>query len=141
MNILETANEITFVRSEEKERKYGPFKEGMEKAAKIASEMCNKDITAIDITKCLIALKLSRESYEHKYDNLLDILSYTAILNKLNGENIIHQIKLPSKKIFESKQKMEEYRKLKEMKLQWREDKKGHEVKVSVILDHKNLVR
>lgn len=62
-------------------------------------------------------------------------------IQRLNGENIIHQIKLPSKKIFESRQKMEEYRKLKEMKLQWREDKKGHEVKVSVILDHKNLVR
>jgi hypothetical protein len=88
MNILERANEITFLRNEEKERQYGPFKEGMLKASIIATELCDKEITAKDITKCLIALKLSRESYNHKYDNLLDILSYTAILNELNDEKI-----------------------------------------------------
>ena len=88
MNILEQANEITFLRNEEKERLYGPFKDGMEKAAKIATEMCGKEITAVDITKCIIALKLSRECYNHRFDNLLDSISYTAILNELNNEKI-----------------------------------------------------
>lgn len=83
MNILEEANNITFLRSEEKERQYGPFKEGMKRAAIIATELCGKEISSIDLTKCVIALKLSRESYNHKYDNLLDLISYIAILNEL----------------------------------------------------------
>ena len=37
MNILNKADEIVNKRKEEKERFYGPFEEGMEKAAKIAS--------------------------------------------------------------------------------------------------------
>lgn len=30
----------------------------------------------------MIALKLSRESYNHKEDNLLDMVAYTAQLNE-----------------------------------------------------------
>ena len=82
MNILLKANEIVFERSEEKERQYGPFEDGMHKAAKIATEMCNKEITAKDIYMCMIALKLSREAYKHKEDNLLDAVAYIASLNK-----------------------------------------------------------
>jgi hypothetical protein len=55
----------------------------------------------------------------------------------LNGQNIINQVKLPSSRVFQSKSEMEEYRKLKEMKLQWKSDQKGHEVKVSVILNYR----
>lgn len=84
MNILEKANNIVYYRSEEKERQYGPFKEGMEKASRIASEISGKEITAKDITICMMALKLSRESYNHKEDNLLDLIAYSAILNELH---------------------------------------------------------
>ena len=83
MNILIKANEIVFERSEEKEREYGPFEEGMGKAAEIASIMCNKEITTIDMYNCMIALKLSRESYNHKEDNLLDAVAYIASLNEI----------------------------------------------------------
>jgi DNA-binding protein H-NS len=81
MNILEKANEIINLRSEEKERQYGPFEQGMEVASKLASLMTNKEITAIDMYKCMIALKLSRESYNHKEDNLLDAVAYLGSLN------------------------------------------------------------
>lgn len=81
MNILDEANKIVNERSEEKERMYGPFSEGMEKAAKIASLMTSKDITAIDMYKCMVALKLSRESYTSKEDNLLDAVAYLGALN------------------------------------------------------------
>jgi hypothetical protein len=81
MNILEKANEIVNLRSEEKEREYGPFEEGMEKAANIASIMCSKKITTTDMYNCMIALKLSRESYNHKEDNLLDAVAYIGSLN------------------------------------------------------------
>lgn len=81
MNILEEANKIINLRSEEKERMYGPFEEGMERAAMIASGCTGKTITANDIYICLVALKLSRQSYNHKEDNLLDAVAYLGALN------------------------------------------------------------
>lgn len=83
MNILKRADEIVNIRSEEKEREYGPFEEGMKKAADIASIMCNKEITTSDMYMCMIALKLSRESYCHKEDNLLDACAYIGSLNNI----------------------------------------------------------
>ena len=75
-NILHEANEIVNERSEEKERMYGPFSEGMERAAKIASGMSGKDVSGHDMYIALIALKLSRQSYNHKQDNLMDACAY-----------------------------------------------------------------
>ena len=56
-NILEKANEIVNLRKEEKERQYGPFDDSIKKAAKIASELCNKEISSDDFFKCLIESK------------------------------------------------------------------------------------
>jgi hypothetical protein len=81
MNILEKANEIVNIRSEEKERMYGPFEEGMERAAKILSEMTGVELDASFMYKAMIALKLTRESYNHKEDNLLDAVAYIGALN------------------------------------------------------------
>ena len=81
MNILEKANEIIYKRSEEKERLYGPIQDGMIEAAKIASLLSRKEITPTDMYNCMIALKLSRQAYNHKEDNLLDCISYMAALN------------------------------------------------------------
>lgn len=81
MNILEKANEIINLRSEEKERMYGDFEEGMERTSKIASLMTGKEITAHDAYALLIALKLSRQSYHHKEDNLLDAVAYLGSWN------------------------------------------------------------
>ena len=76
MNILEEANEIVNKRSEEKSRTYGPFSDGMERAAQIMSGMTGKHITASHMYDALVALKLSRESYNKKYDNVLDAIAY-----------------------------------------------------------------
>lgn len=86
MTILEHANEIVYNRSEEKSRQYGPLTEGIERAAKIASAATGKDITARDVFMVLIALKLSRESYNKKYDNILDAIAYLAGMVELNKE-------------------------------------------------------
>lgn len=83
MNILEKANEIVHKRSEEKERMYGPFNEGMERAANLASIITQKNISTEDMYYCMIALKLSRQSYNHKEDNLLDLVAYVSSLNNL----------------------------------------------------------
>jgi peroxiredoxin family protein len=88
MNILKKANEIVNLSSEEKERQYGPFEEGMGKAARLASIMSNKEITTIDMYNCMIALKLSRQSYNHKEDNLLDAVAYIGSMNNfLSNQN------------------------------------------------------
>lgn len=81
MNILKEANKIINERSEEKERQYGPFSEGMERAAQIASGCTGKDFTAEDMYIVLFALKMSRQSYNHKTDNLLDCVAYIGALN------------------------------------------------------------
>lgn len=81
MNILSEANRIVNERSEEKERMYGPFEEGMERASKILSGMTGMELDAKFMYNALIALKLSRESYNHKEDNLLDAVAYIGSLN------------------------------------------------------------
>jgi hypothetical protein len=57
------------------------MQEGMQEAAKIASLLSRKEITAVDMYNCMIALKLSRQAYNHKEDNLLDCVAYIASLN------------------------------------------------------------
>lgn len=81
MNILKTADEIINQRAEEKEREYGPFNESMSKAAKVATELCNKEITTEDFYKCMLALKISRMAYNLKEDTLLDAVAYIAALD------------------------------------------------------------
>jgi hypothetical protein len=87
MNILEKANEIVNNRSEEKERLYGPFDTGMIRAANIASSATGKNITAEDMYICMVALKLSRQSFNHKEDNLLDAVAYLGALNNFKNKN------------------------------------------------------
>jgi len=87
MNILKEAQRIIFDRAQEKQRQYGPIDESMSKAARVASELCNKKITTEDFYKCMIALKISRMSYNTKKDTMLDCVGYIAALDdfKNNG--------------------------------------------------------
>lgn len=86
MSILIDADNIINNRSEEKQRMYGPFSEGMKRAALIASGATGKHFTAKDMYMAMIALKLSRESYHHKEDNLLDAAAYIGALNNYENE-------------------------------------------------------
>lgn len=85
MNILIKADDIVNKRSEEKEREYGPFADSLQKAAVIATELCNKEITQDDMYKIMIALKLSRLSYSSKEDTMLDAVGYIAAFNNLKN--------------------------------------------------------
>lgn len=88
MNILEKANEIVNLRSEEKERQYGPISESLQKVSIIASELCNKQISTEDVYKVLISLKLSRMAYNHKEDTYVDMVAYiTALFNFKTKQN------------------------------------------------------
>ena len=83
-NILYEADQIVNQRSEEKERQYGPFSEGIAYAAQIYNAIKPIDdasITPEGVFRVLISLKLSREKYNHKEDNLLDCVAYMGALN------------------------------------------------------------
>lgn len=82
-NILKQANEIINCRSEEKDRMYGPISEGMEIASQIYNLITPEDyhITPEGMYWALISLKLSRQHYNHKEDNLLDAVAYMGALN------------------------------------------------------------
>lgn len=83
MNILEKADQIVNHRSEEKERMYGPFNQSMERAAVIYNAISPDDeqITPQGMYRAMVALKLSREAYHHREDNLLDTVAYLGALN------------------------------------------------------------
>ena len=48
--------------------------------------MSRKEFTTQDMYNCMIALKLSRQAYNHKEDNLLDAIAYMASLNTINSK-------------------------------------------------------
>lgn len=74
---LKEADKIVNSRSEERDREYGGFTAGMIKTAKIATELCGKEITTEDAFKVLMALKLSRLSHSAKFDSMVDLIGYT----------------------------------------------------------------
>ena len=91
-NILTHANDIVNNRSEEKERMYGPFFETMERATRIYNEMNPKEqISTVGMYKALVALKLAREAYHHKEDNLLDAVAYMGSMNDYIEANLSAQ--------------------------------------------------
>ncbi len=63
-------------RSEEKTREYGPFSLSITKTAALASQICAKEISPHDVFIVMIALKLSRQSWKMKDDNLIDAVAY-----------------------------------------------------------------
>ena len=90
MNILEKADQIVNHRSEEKERMYGPFSKSMARATLIynASSPEDEQISVQGMYRALIALKLSREAYSHREDNLLDAAAYIGALNNFINEQL-----------------------------------------------------
>jgi hypothetical protein len=86
-SICEEAHDIVNNRDEEKERMYGPFSEGMDRAAGIFNGMSGLNITGKEMFMAMIALKFSRESYNHKKDNLLDAAAYIQGLENYMNEN------------------------------------------------------
>ena len=49
----------------------------------MASLMTGKELLPQDCVKVLMAVKLTRESFKHKKDNLTDLCGYTYILDKI----------------------------------------------------------
>jgi len=66
---------------------YGSAHESFRKIGAIVGLISNTDDTpAITACKTLIAVKLVRESNNHKRDNLVDLCGYTELLHRLEEE-------------------------------------------------------
>ena len=85
-SICQEAHEIVNERDQEKDREYGPFSEGMDRAAQVFNGMTGLNITGKEMYIALIALKFSRESYNHRRDNLLDAVAYLQGLDNYINE-------------------------------------------------------
>lgn len=65
----------------ERQADYGDYVENFENIAKESSRWSKKDITALDCVNVMIAVKTTREQFNHKRDNLVDLAAYLQIRN------------------------------------------------------------
>ena len=86
-SILAEAADIMDNRGQEADRQYGPMQEGMDKAARVASVLAGSHVSADVVLCAIIGMKLSREHYAHKRDNLLDAVAYMSALNERREAN------------------------------------------------------
>jgi hypothetical protein len=78
--ILQEATEIvTGIRQQD----YRHARESFAKIATIATVLTGKDLSPQDCCKVLMAVKLTRESFQHKRDNLVDLCGYAHLLQEL----------------------------------------------------------
>ena len=80
-SILSEAEEIV---NGSRHSDYGDAKESFSRIATIASMMTGKELAPEDCCAVLMAVKLVRESFAHKRDNLVDLCGYAHIMNELN---------------------------------------------------------
>ena len=62
--------------------------ENFKHIAAIASAIRKKELTAEDCCVVLMAVKLARESYKHKRDNMVDLSGYTEILYRIKENEV-----------------------------------------------------
>jgi len=85
MSILLEQHKVAYERSEEKDRMYGPYQRNMKQAGKLLAGLMDEEYDEAKhpdmVYMSIIALKLSREAYHHKEDNLFDAVGYIAQWN------------------------------------------------------------
>lgn len=82
-NILQEANEIV---NGSRHTDYGSATESFDKISQIASVLSRKELSPKDCAVVMMAVKLVRESYKHKRDNLVDLCGYANILNEIEDD-------------------------------------------------------
>ena len=63
---------------------YGDPVESFDKIAKVASMITGGNISPKECCAVLMAVKIVRESFKHKRDNLVDLCGYAHIMNEIN---------------------------------------------------------
>jgi len=86
ITVLEKAYEIVVDRKDEDHNDYGEFTESMARAKIIFLGMTGIDLPIQHMYSALIALKLSREGFNHRTDNLVDVCGYIQGLDDFYNE-------------------------------------------------------
>ena len=81
--ILEEAQRITHGA---RQQDYDAPEDNFAHIARIASAITKKEITPQDCAYVLMAVKLSREAFKHKRDNLTDLAGYAWCLSRIQGD-------------------------------------------------------
>ncbi|MDR0477673.1 MAG: DUF6378 domain-containing protein [Desulfobulbaceae bacterium] len=63
----------------ERQADYGDPADSLNRIAELWSVYLDKTVTGKDVAMCMALLKISRESHEHKRDNLLDAAGYIGL--------------------------------------------------------------
>ena len=66
---------------------YGPPNESFARIAALWSLYLRRPVTGIDVAMCMALLKLGREAYCHKPDNLIDAAGYIGLAADLEADN------------------------------------------------------
>lgn len=88
-SILQEADKIV---NGDRQADYSDPVENFTHIAEIASAILREDITASDCCVVMMAVKIAREQYKHKRDNLVDLAGYTEILYRINEAEISQQM-------------------------------------------------
>lgn len=82
-----------------RDKEYGGFTRGMGIAARIATELTQKNITRDDFFKCMLALKLSRLALNTKHlDSYTDLIGYAEGLWNSQSETDVNSTLLETLK-------------------------------------------
>lgn len=77
-------NEAKAIVEGSRQSDYGDPVESFDRIAKTASVITGKDLSPKECCAVLMAVKIVRESFKHKRDNLVDLCGYAHIMNELN---------------------------------------------------------
>jgi len=82
-NILQEAHRLV---DGDRDKSYGGWNEDFSRTAKLASILTKKELTALDVIKIMVCVKLSRSSNRYKRDNLVDACGYLEGWNEIEGK-------------------------------------------------------
>ena len=84
-SVLEEAQKILHG---DRDADYGDPVENFKRISRIASAILDKEITDEECCVVMLAVKLARENYRHKRDNIVDGVAYMEILSRIKENNI-----------------------------------------------------
>lgn len=78
------ANEARTLREGDRQADYGAPEDNLARIAQIWSGILGVPVTARTVALCMVGVKLAREGYRHKHDNLVDAYAYLEIAERLS---------------------------------------------------------
>lgn len=84
-SILQEADRIL---NGDRDADYGDPVENFKRISRIASAILDKEITDEECCVVMLAVKLARENYKHKRDNVVDGVAYMEILSRIKESRL-----------------------------------------------------